>query len=96
MCAEPLRGRKWQASGAHCIGLICKYKLLKRGTMRHHEYFCGCTFNAIVLPELFLLTLSAGIVVADASSQPFALCSDTLAPIDVKSQRGEASVRVIS
>lgn len=77
LCVEPLWGRKWQASGAHCIGLICKYKLLKRSTIHHHEYFSCCVFHAIVRRGLFLLTLSAGIVVGATSSQPYTLSSDT-------------------
>ena len=75
LCVEPLGGRKWQASGAHCIELICKYKLLRCSTILHHEYFSCCTFHTIVVPELFLLTLSTGIVVGDTSSLP--LLSDT-------------------
>lgn len=79
LCIEPLRERKWRASGAHFIGLICK--LLKCSTIHHHEYFSCGTFHVITILELFLLTLSVGIVVGDEHFIRY------LAPTDVKSQR---------
>lgn len=55
LCVELLWGIKWHAPGERCVWLICKYTLLKRSTMVHHEYFY-CTFGTIVLFHLFSLT----------------------------------------